>query len=110
MEKLTSSLKTLKATQAETFSVLPQPPPFRVPTNYKNCQSLDDVVAVAGDSHDIPHIPLLQHAMAELSSQKARPTAEAIFQLLESKFSWFQTEEGAEFEVNSQKSCSFSVN
>lgn len=106
LAKLTSSLEALKASQTETFSVLPRPPSYRLPPKYKDCQSLDDIVAVSEDSHDLPHIPLLQYAIAELSSQKAKPTAEAIFQLLESKLPWIQAEEDAKFEVRPHKHMS----
>ncbi|KIP12749.1 hypothetical protein PHLGIDRAFT_97395 [Phlebiopsis gigantea 11061_1 CR5-6] len=96
--RLTESLEALKASQAETFAALPRPEAYTIPPSYRHCQSLDDVVNAAGDARDIPHIPLLRYAAAELSSQKAKPTAEAIFQLLESKLPWIQTEEDAKFE------------
>jgi hypothetical protein len=100
LSKLTLSLESLKSAQQETFSVLPQPSVYRVEPSYKDCKSLDDVVATAGDSRNIPHMPLLCYAIAELTSRKERTTAEAIFQLLEAKLPWMQSEEGAQYEVS----------
>lgn len=87
--------------------MLPQPPAYRVEPGYAECKSLDDVIAAAGESHDIPHIPLLRYAIAELAAKKEKSTADLIFRLLEAKLPWLQTEEGAKFQVSTVgKPCS----
>lgn len=98
LTQLTASIEELKTTQDATFALLPSPPAYSVEPPYAECKTLDDVRHVAGESREIPHVLLLERAIAELKSKKQQPTAEAILQLLEAKFPWLQSDEGATFE------------
>ncbi|GJE84358.1 hypothetical protein PsYK624_004340 [Phanerochaete sordida] len=97
LTRLTTSIEELRAAQNETFAVLPPPPTYRIEPPYTGCKTLDDVASAAGNSRDIPHVLLLERAIAEISAKKQKPTAEAILQLLEAKFPWIQ-EEDSRFE------------
>ncbi|EPS94305.1 hypothetical protein FOMPIDRAFT_1033410 [Fomitopsis schrenkii] len=92
--RLTTSLEMLKATQAETAAVLPR---LEVDEEdqYREFQSLDDVLKASGESQDLPDITLLRCAIADLSADKKPTTAEAIFLVLEGKVSWLRDDEGS---------------
>ncbi|EKM59307.1 uncharacterized protein PHACADRAFT_249711 [Phanerochaete carnosa HHB-10118-sp] len=109
LTRLTSSIEELKATQNETFAVLPLPPAYKVEPPYAECKTLDDVASAAGESRDIPHILLLERAIAEINSKKQKATAEAILQLLETKFPWIQSEKEGKFENELWEVLSISV-
>lgn len=80
--------------------MLPRPVVYREDPKYAKCVTLVDVDCVAGDSHDIPHVALLIITMQELLSRKERPTTNAIFELLEEKFPWIQTDDEGKFEAS----------
>lgn len=101
LSRLASSIEELKAAQNEMFAVLPPPPTYTVEPPYTECKTLDDVSSAAGESREVPHVLLLERAVAEIASKKEKPTTEAIFQLLEAKFPWIQAEAEGKFEVSS---------
>lgn len=92
--RLTTSLEMLKATQAETAAVLPRLV-VDEEGQYRECHTLDDVLKASNESQEAPGVTLLRCAIADLSDDKKPTTAEAIFLVLEGKFSWLRDDAGS---------------
>lgn len=92
--RLTTSLEMLKATQAETAAVLPRLV-VDEEGQYRECHTLDDVLKASNESQEAPSVTLLRCAIADLSDDKKPTTAEAIFLVLEGKFSWLRDDAGS---------------
>lgn len=97
--RLTRSLEYLKESQKETFAILPQPRAAKEHPQYVICHTLDDILSLAEESHDIPGQSLLRCAIEELGLKNEKATTQAIFLLLESKFPWISSEEEPQNEV-----------
>jgi len=107
MRQLTTSLSSLKESQAESFSVLPRPNPFKEPKRFSECDTVADVLGVLGekdpDYSKIPPITLLRCGIEDFGKGKestdSKPTTEDLFRYLEGQLPWLLTEEGYQFEV-----------
>ena len=102
----------MKETQSESFSVLPQPDPFKEPERYSECKSVADVLEVikAGergvgpDYSSFPLVTLLRCGIADLGKgeekSNPKPTTEELFRYLESQIPWLITDEGLKYEAS----------
>jgi len=107
MRQLTTSLSSLKESQAESFSVLPRPNPFKEPKHFSECDTVVDVLGVLGekvpDYSKIPPVTLLRCGIEDFGKGKestdSKPTTEDLFRYLEGQLPWLLTEEGYQFEV-----------
>ncbi|THH28799.1 hypothetical protein EUX98_g5397 [Antrodiella citrinella] len=86
----------------ETFAVLPAPEPFKEGPRFRDCHSLESVLAVTDNVADIPPLSLLRCAFEELDvaegeKENSGMTAEVLFGTLEAKCPWIGSDEGAEY-------------
>ncbi|KAJ3551653.1 hypothetical protein NM688_g4582 [Phlebia brevispora] len=93
LARFTESLTITKQIQNETFAVLPQPHPYKETPQFAICHTTDDIISLVEDSHDIPGPSLLRCTIEELGLKGQKATTEAIFQHVESKFPWIQSQE-----------------
>ncbi|KDQ64378.1 hypothetical protein JAAARDRAFT_166529 [Jaapia argillacea MUCL 33604] len=98
MERLNTSLTSLKETQTQTFAVLPQPTPFQEDPKYKGCQTLAKVLDTTEEATDIPDFTLLRCALQEIAAQGRKPTTEELFAALEAKLPHLTSDEGLQYE------------
>lgn len=107
MRRLTTSLSSLKESQAESFAVLPRAEPYKETGAFPDCHSVADVLRQVEERSlaipDIPPITLLRCGIKDLGRGKAddeaKPTTEELFRFLEGTIPWFTSEEGLNFEV-----------
>ncbi|KAI0053736.1 hypothetical protein FA95DRAFT_481512 [Auriscalpium vulgare] len=92
--KLTSSLHGLRDAQTDTFAVLPRPLPTKEPMPYVDCKSLDDIVAVSGEKHDVSEVSLLRCALNDLSNKGREGTPDELFRELLEKIPWLEADTG----------------
>jgi len=92
LAKLTTSLESLKTTQAETNRVLPTPDPYQ-DSLYGQCHTLDEIVATSEGKRDVPDFALLRCAIADITAQKKQTTTEEVFAILETKLPWLKEED-----------------
>ncbi|KZT06413.1 uncharacterized protein LAESUDRAFT_759261 [Laetiporus sulphureus 93-53] len=97
LSRFTESLESLKATQEETFAVLPRPEPWS-DARFGHCQTLDELAKATEDVQDVPEVTLLRCAIADVVSAGKKPTAEELFLSLEAKLPWLKEESAAEYE------------
>ncbi|KLO10247.1 hypothetical protein SCHPADRAFT_907062 [Schizopora paradoxa] len=98
LSKLRESLGALKEKQAETFAVLPQPPPPQEERKYKDIHCLEDLNISPESEIAVPEYTLLRCAIQDLAAQKKPTTKEELFSTLESRYPWLTTEKGIEYE------------
>ncbi|KAG7096704.1 hypothetical protein E1B28_004118 [Marasmius oreades] len=107
LQKLNTSLKSLKEAQSNAFAVLPSPELYKEPVDYSGCHTVDDVLQQAEklktETRSLPHITLLRCGIEEFKNRSgpedsAVPSTEELFQVLESKIPWLVSEDGVAFE------------
>ncbi|KAF9006508.1 hypothetical protein BDQ17DRAFT_1238847 [Cyathus striatus] len=105
MRKLTTSLSTLKESQAEAFSVLPRTEPYKEPSSFARCNSVSDILDEVGKEENfngIPEISLLRCGISDFGKCKEEnttlPDTEDLFRYLEGCIPWLLTEEGLKYE------------
>jgi hypothetical protein len=105
LRRLTTSLASLKESQAESFSVLPRPEsPWREREPFSKCRTVKDVLDVVADQgsafSQMPHVSLLRCGIQDISAEKGgEPTTAELFGYLERQISWLTTDDGLKFEV-----------
>lgn len=115
LRRLTVSLATAKEFQAESLSVLPRPSPWKELRRYAQCNSVSDVVAIAGEKDSsfstIPPLTLLRCGITDYGKgkedQQAKPSTEDLFHYLESQIPWLVSEDGLQYEVCVHSACVF---
>lgn len=101
LTRLATSIKSLKETQSETFSVLPMPQSFAENPKYRDCHTLDTIVAVSENNpKEIPPFSVLRCAMEEFAAQSRDPDTETLFRAIEAKLPWLNSENGSQYQVN----------
>ncbi|KAK0461924.1 uncharacterized protein EV420DRAFT_1527919, partial [Desarmillaria tabescens] len=106
LRNLTTSLASLKESQAENLTLLPKPDKFREPSGFSDCRSLKDILRECEEKKlepsDIPPLTLLRCGIQEFGVGKeqaeANPTTEDLFRLMESHVPWLLTDEGVQYE------------
>ena len=95
----------MKATQAQSFAVLPKPKPVPVEDpKFANAHCLDDLNLDNAEKSDedtplkIPEFTLLRCAIEGCGDKN--PTSEELFGMLETRFKWLKTEKGRSYEVS----------
>lgn len=118
LRRLTTSMGSLKESQAESYAALPRPDPYRETSQFNACHSIVDVLTALGDkkpdTDNLPPISLIRCGIEEYGKGKAgdqtKPSTEELFQLLEDRVPWLVSEEGLVYEVSfSQSSTSRSM-
>ncbi|KAF7975120.1 hypothetical protein HWV62_10413 [Athelia sp. TMB] len=98
LSRLTTSIHALKDTQSETFTILPKPRPFQENAEYKECHTLEQVIAAGGETpQDVPSFSILRCALEEFDAQNKEASTEELFALMTAKLPWLQSEEGAKY-------------
>ena len=111
MRKLTTSLASLKESQAEAHSVLPRPQPYKEPAKFGECQSVADILRELGEKDPVmegtPPVSLLRCGIEDYRKGKegdlVNPTTEELFRYLEGQMPWLTSEEGLKYEASHQK-------
>ncbi|CAA7259641.1 unnamed protein product [Cyclocybe aegerita] len=106
LRQLTTSLSALKESQAESFSVLPRPDPFKESKENQNLHSVAELLKSVNEKipryDQIPVVTLLRCALEDFGRGKdgedAKPMTEDLFRYLDGQIPWLLTEEGLEFE------------
>ncbi|KAL0949284.1 hypothetical protein HGRIS_009361 [Hohenbuehelia grisea] len=98
--KFTTDLAALKESQAESFAVLPRPEPYKEPSGFSECGSIDAVLKLEAAPEDIPPLTLLRCGISDFQRMKPdeKPTTEELFQIMEAKIPWLTTPEAVEVE------------
>ncbi|KAG5654625.1 hypothetical protein H0H81_011600 [Sphagnurus paluster] len=107
LRKLHESVSNLKKSQTGSYSVLPQPEPFKEPSTFRTCHTIGDVIKTVGgkdpEMHSIPPVTLIRCGMEGYAKDKdgdlSKPTTEELFQYLEGQLPWLVSEEGLKYEV-----------
>jgi hypothetical protein len=107
MRRLTTSLASLKESQAESHAVLPRPQPYREPVRFSGCHSVAEVLEKLGEKdpvQDIPPVSLIRCGIQDYAKGRegdaSKPTTEGLFQYLEGQVPWLVSEEGSKYEVS----------
>jgi len=101
LARLTTSIESLKDTQSRTFSVLPKPKPFQEDPTYKDCHTLDAVVAASQEeTQKMPSFSVLRCAIEEFATQGLDASTEELFRAIEVKFPSLNSEHGAQYQVS----------
>jgi hypothetical protein len=107
MRRLTTSLASLKESQAESHAVLPRPQPYREPVRFSGCHSVAEVLEKLGEKdpvQDIPPVSLIRCGIQDYAKGRegdaSKPTTEGLFQYLEGQVPWLVSEEGLKYEVS----------
>ncbi|KAL0580093.1 hypothetical protein V5O48_001952 [Marasmius crinis-equi] len=107
LQKLSTSLRSLKEDQSRTFASLPSPVPYKESSEFSACHTLDQVLKQAESqklvSQDLPQITLLRCGIEEFKHRSgqddsAGPSTEELFRVLENKIPWLVSDEGFAFE------------
>lgn len=99
--RLTASIQALKATQHEAFSVLPRPGSVREDAEFKDCHTLEQIIAASGETpQDIPPFSVLRCTLEEFSAQGKDADTDGLFQAITSKLEWMQSDEGNRYQVS----------
>jgi hypothetical protein len=102
LTRLTTSITSLKEHQSESFSVLPKPELFTEAPRYKDCHTLDGIVAVSDKPKEIPQFSVLRCAIEEFMAQSRDADTEALFRAIEAKLPWLNSEDGARYQVSAR--------
>jgi hypothetical protein len=108
MRRLTTSLTSLKESQAELHAVLPRPQPYKEPVLFADCHSLAEILGQLGGkdpaTQDMPTVSFIRCGIEDYGKAKegdaAKPTTHDFFRFLESQVPWLVSEEGLEYEVS----------
>ena len=101
LARLTTSIESLKDTQSKTFSVLPKPKPFQEDPIYKDCHTLDAVVAASQEeTQKMPSFSVLRCAIEEFATQGLDANTEELFRAIEAKFPFLNSEHEAQYQVS----------
>jgi hypothetical protein len=100
LTRLTTSIDSLKDTQSASFSVLPKPENFQEDPMYRDCHTLDAVIAVSGEKTlDISPFSVLRSAIEEFVAQGKDADTGDLFRAIEAKFPILKSEDGAQYRV-----------
>ncbi|KAF9534783.1 hypothetical protein CPB83DRAFT_842935 [Crepidotus variabilis] len=106
LRHLMTSLAALKEQQAECFSVLPRPDPWKESRLFLNCASVEDILTLVGekdpDFSQIPTLTLLRCGLRDFGKGRngdgAQPTTEDLFRYLEGQIPWLAGGDGLQYE------------
>lgn len=99
LERFNASLASLKSTQTEAFTVLPQPKIYTEDPKYQVFHSLDDLGINADASLEVPVYTLLRCAIEGLAAKEKKAGTEELFAVLETRYAWLRSEPGLEYQV-----------
>ncbi|TDL29249.1 hypothetical protein BD410DRAFT_11556 [Rickenella mellea] len=97
LERLNTSIKSLKATQNEAFSVLPKPTRPTEDPKYEDFHSLDELQLSADVPLEVPEYTLLRCAIEGLAAQEKKVETEELFEVLQQRYPWLKTDEGLQY-------------
>jgi hypothetical protein len=101
LTRLTISIDSLKETQSKCFSVLPEPEQFKEDPKYRECHTLDAIVAASQNKEkEIPPFSVLRCAIEESVSQNRDVGTEALFCAIAAKLPWLNSEDGVQYQVS----------
>jgi hypothetical protein len=108
LRRLTTTLASLKESQAESYAVLPRPRPYKEPVIFADCHSLAELLGQLEEKdlaiQDIPTVSFVRCGVEDFGKGRegdaAKPTTHEFFQFLESQVPWLVSEEGLEYEVS----------
>jgi len=115
MRRLTTSLASLKESQAESYSVLPCPQPYNEPAKFSECHSVAELLGALENKNSVIYaispVSLIRCGIEDYGrgteGDDSKPTTEELFRYLEGQVPWLVSEDGLEYEVSTgTSSCS----
>jgi hypothetical protein len=98
MEKLNTSLHSLREKQRDAFTLLPTPEQSLEVVPFETCKTVDELLSASAANGSIPDVSLLRCALHDLTADQEAPgaTADQVFAHLESKLPSLSSEKGVE--------------